>query len=77
MRTDFAVGGADGLPEGGRSLGLVTGHERAQQPVVDLGLEDRKANARSPWTCSPYRPHRRAAPQTDPHRLQGAGQDRT
>ena len=35
------VDGAQGGAEFGRGLGLVGGQERAQEPVVQLGVEDR------------------------------------
>ncbi len=39
------VDGAEGLAEWWRGLWLVAGHERAQHAVVDLGVEDREAQA--------------------------------
>jgi hypothetical protein len=39
------VDGAQGIAERGRGLGLVTGHQRAQEPVMHLGVEDREAQA--------------------------------
>jgi hypothetical protein len=37
--------GVQGLPEFGWRLGLVGGHERAEQPVVELGVEDGELDA--------------------------------
>jgi hypothetical protein len=42
---NLVIDGAQGIPECSRGLGLVTGHERAQQPVMHLGVEDREAQA--------------------------------
>jgi len=39
------VDGAQRGPEFSRGLGLVGGQERAQEPVVQLGVEDRDADA--------------------------------
>ena len=39
------VDDAQCVAERGRGLGLVPGHERAQDAVVDLGVEDREAQA--------------------------------
>src|SRR5258708_15115066 len=42
---DLAVDDAEGVAERGRGRGLVAGHERAQDAVVHLGVEDREAQA--------------------------------
>src|SRR5256885_14729648 len=42
---DLTVDDAEGSAERGRSLGLVARHERAQDAVVDLGVEDREPQA--------------------------------
>src|SRR2546421_2033790 len=42
---DLTIDDAKGGAERGRSLGLVARHERAQDPVVDLGVEDREPQA--------------------------------
>jgi hypothetical protein len=39
------VDGAQGGSEFGWGLGLVGGQQRAQQPVVEFGVEDRGADA--------------------------------
>jgi hypothetical protein len=40
---DSLVEGAQGLPDGQRSGWAVCGQQRAEQPVVHLGVEDREA----------------------------------
>ena len=40
---DSPVEGAQGLPDGQRSRWAVCGQQRAEQPVVHLGVEDREA----------------------------------
>lgn len=44
-RENPVIDGAQGIPECRRACGLVVGHERAQQPVMHLGIEDREAQA--------------------------------
>jgi hypothetical protein len=41
VAADVLVDGAERGSEFGRSLGLVGGQQWAQEPVVDLGVEDR------------------------------------
>lgn len=41
----MTVDGAESVAEFGRGLGLVGSYERTQEPVVDLGVEDREAQA--------------------------------
>src|SRR5271169_2099117 len=42
---DVVVDGAQGVPELGGCLGLAGGQQGPQEPVVDLGVEDRGADA--------------------------------
>jgi len=42
---DVGVDSAQGCPEFGWGLGLVGGQQRPQEPVVQLGVEDRGATA--------------------------------
>jgi len=44
-QANLVLCGTQGVPERGRGLRLVVGHERAQQPVAHLGAEDREAQA--------------------------------
>ena len=45
VAVDVVVDGAQGGSEFGGCLGLVGGQERAQEPVVELGVEDRDFGA--------------------------------
>lgn len=42
---NLVIDGGQGIPECSRGLGLVAGHERAQQSVMHLAVEDREAQA--------------------------------